>query len=131
MVAPDIRIKRIYDPAEPDDGLRVLVTTYWPRGVSKQAVPRWERNLGVPAITLRPWLDGNLTAAEFERQYRQYLSTSGPAQAAMRFLLTDQAGRITLLTSLKELQRSHLPFLKAALLEMADGSTFSATSPAH
>lgn len=121
MPAPDVRIKRVYDPAEPDDGLRVLVTTYWPRGVSKQAVPRWERDLGVPAETLRPWLGGQLSPQEFEQQYRRYLSASPQAQAALRSLLAEHPERITLLTSIKDLGRSHLPFLKAALLEMVDG----------
>ncbi len=128
MSAPDVRIKRIYDPAAADDGLRVLVTTYWPRGVSRQAVPRWERDLGVPVETLRPWLDHKLSPQEFERQYLAYLHSSDRAQAALRSLLADQPERITLLTSLKDLQHSHLHLLKAALLAMAGGSGFSGTS---
>nr|WP_260864778.1 MULTISPECIES: DUF488 family protein [Streptomyces] len=27
-----VRVRRIYDPPEPDDGLRVLVDRLWPRG---------------------------------------------------------------------------------------------------
>lgn len=34
-MACDVRSKRIYDPAEPDDGYRVLIDHVWPRGVSK------------------------------------------------------------------------------------------------
>ena len=33
----DIRIKRIYDEASPDDGQRLLVDRLWPRGVTKEA----------------------------------------------------------------------------------------------
>jgi uncharacterized protein YeaO (DUF488 family) len=33
---PMIKLKRIYEPASKDDGLRVLVERLWPRGVSKQ-----------------------------------------------------------------------------------------------
>jgi uncharacterized protein YeaO (DUF488 family) len=31
----EIRTKRIYDPADPADGARVLVDRIWPRGVRK------------------------------------------------------------------------------------------------
>jgi uncharacterized protein YeaO (DUF488 family) len=31
-----IQLKRAYEAASPDDGLRVLVERLWPRGVSKQ-----------------------------------------------------------------------------------------------
>jgi hypothetical protein len=33
---PMIKLKRAYEPASKDDGLRVLVERLWPRGVSKQ-----------------------------------------------------------------------------------------------
>lgn len=118
----DIRIKRIYDAPEPDDGLRVLVTTYWPRGVNREAVPRWERSLGVPAPLLRLWLDGQLPRCDFERGYRDYLGASIEAQQALRALLKAAPARITLLTSLKELDRSHLPILRTVLSELAGGS---------
>ena len=32
----DVRLKRVYDAAAPDDGYRVLVDRLWPRGVSKE-----------------------------------------------------------------------------------------------
>ena len=34
--APDIQVKRIYDPTEQKDGARVLVDRLWPRGVRKE-----------------------------------------------------------------------------------------------
>ena len=40
-MAIDVRTKRIYDPAEADDGYRVLIDHIWPRGVSRErARPR-------------------------------------------------------------------------------------------
>lgn len=35
-MAADLRIKRIYEPAAPDDGARILIDRLWPRGVSKK-----------------------------------------------------------------------------------------------
>ncbi|HEX7467399.1 MAG TPA: DUF488 family protein, partial [Methanobacterium sp.] len=31
-----IKIKRAYQPAEKEDGIRILVDRLWPRGVSKE-----------------------------------------------------------------------------------------------
>ena len=37
MTAIDVRVKRIYDLAEPGDGYRVLIDHVWPRGVSRES----------------------------------------------------------------------------------------------
>ena len=51
-----IRIKRVYDPVEEADGLRVLVDRIWPRGISKDAarLDSWARSIS-PSDELRRW----------------------------------------------------------------------------
>ena len=39
---PGVRLKRIYDEPEPEDGLRILVTRYWPRGVPREKADWYE-----------------------------------------------------------------------------------------
>jgi uncharacterized protein YeaO (DUF488 family) len=34
-----IRLKRVYDPASDDDGVRFLVERLWPRGLKKTDLP--------------------------------------------------------------------------------------------
>ena len=38
-----VKIKRVYDPASPGDGKRILVDRLWPRGVKKEdaAIDEW------------------------------------------------------------------------------------------
>jgi uncharacterized protein YeaO (DUF488 family) len=57
-MASDVRTKRIYDPAEPGDGYRVLIDHIWPRGVSKERaeVDEWAKELA-PSAELRKWFD--------------------------------------------------------------------------
>ena len=45
--AGHFRIKRIYEPAGKDDGLRVLVDRLWPRGIAKKKarIDLWLRDL--------------------------------------------------------------------------------------
>ncbi|ARW09727.1 DNA-3-methyladenine glycosylase II [Acetobacter ascendens] len=47
---PDIRIRRVYEEAQPDDGARVLVDRLWPRGVSKEraALTLWLKDIAPP-----------------------------------------------------------------------------------
>lgn len=51
-----IRLTRAYEPAEPQDGRRVLVDRIWPRGVSKEAaqIDEWLREIA-PSDELRKW----------------------------------------------------------------------------
>lgn len=75
-----LRIKRVYEDASTDDGMRVLVDRIWPRGVSKERahVARWEKELG-PSTELRKWF-GHEPARfdEFARRYRDELAANQP-----------------------------------------------------
>ena len=75
-MAPDVRIKRIYDPPDPDDGYRVLIDHVWPRGVSRDRarLDEWARELA-PSDALRKWFDHVPERfAEFRRRYRDELT---------------------------------------------------------
>ena len=52
----DVRVKRIYEPAERSDGYRVLVDRLWPRGIShdRAKLDAWEKDLA-PIAALRTW----------------------------------------------------------------------------
>ena len=54
----DVRAKRVYDRAEPQDGYRVLIDHVWPRGISRDRarLDRWARRAG-PSDALRKWFD--------------------------------------------------------------------------
>lgn len=53
---PDVRVKRIYDPADDGDGYRVLIDHVWPRGVSREraGLDCWAKELA-PSAELRKW----------------------------------------------------------------------------
>jgi uncharacterized protein YeaO (DUF488 family) len=52
----DIRVKRVYEPAERSDGYRILIDRLWPRGIShdRAKVDAWEKDLA-PSAGLRTW----------------------------------------------------------------------------
>jgi len=73
-----LRIKRVYEAPEPEDGWRVLVDRLWPRGVSKAraAVDLWAKDVA-PSPELRTWWQHDPERfAEFADRYRAELSTN-------------------------------------------------------
>lgn len=68
-------IKRIYEPAAPRDGYRVLVDRLWPRGISKAKarIDLWLREIA-PSTELRKWFDHDPAKwQEFCARYRAEL----------------------------------------------------------
>ena len=57
------QIKRIYEPASPNDGLRVLVDRLWPRGLKKESavLTSWMKEVA-PSTVLR-MRAGNIVAS--------------------------------------------------------------------
>lgn len=74
-LAPDVRVRRVYDPPTADDGRRILVDRIWPRGVSRAeaAIDLWVRDVA-PSTDLRRWFGHDPARwPEFTRRYRQEL----------------------------------------------------------
>jgi uncharacterized protein YeaO (DUF488 family) len=74
-VSLDVRIKRVYDPAEPGDGHRVLIDRLWPRSVSRERarLGEWARDLA-PSDGLRRWFNHDPERfPEFRERYREEL----------------------------------------------------------
>jgi len=82
-----IRLKRAYDPAEPEDGTRILVDRLWPRGLSRDAakVDHWLKEVA-PSAELRRWFGHDPAKwAEFHRRYDAELAHN-PALEELRAL---------------------------------------------
>jgi uncharacterized protein YeaO (DUF488 family) len=64
-----IQLKRVYEPASAEDGLRVLVERLWPRGLSKEraALDLWMKEIA-PSPELRKWYGHELQKWEAFRQ---------------------------------------------------------------
>lgn len=110
-----IQIKRVYDKAQTADGLRVLVDRLWPRGVAKEnaAIDVWAKELA-PSNELRKWFHSHSDQYhEFTVRYRAELEERLP-ELQERIAELSQP-RLTLVTSVKEPERSHVPVLQRFL----------------
>lgn len=108
-----VRVRRVYDPPEPDDGVRVLVDRLWPRGLAKvdARVDEWPKAL-TPSNELRRWYHGpEGTSEEFSRRYEAELAAPEAADALGRLRRLAADARLTLLTSVKEPEHGHTAVL--------------------
>lgn len=82
----DVRVKRVYEPAERSDGYRMLIDRLWPRGVShdRARLDAWERDLA-PSAALRTWFGHRPDRfEEFRRRYLQELRQQRPRLLELR-----------------------------------------------
>ena len=110
---PEFRVRRVYDPPEPADGVRVLVDRLWPRGLSKQAaaVNEWPKELTPSTELRRAYHQEQIGFATFEQRYRAELSAPEPQAAVQHLRTLARDSTVTLVTAVKDPDHSHVPVL--------------------
>ncbi len=105
--------KSVYSPAEKSDGKRILVMTLWPRGISKDKVDVWMKELGTPRDLIKKYKAGKVTWKEFSSEYKRSLKGK---EALLRSLAEEsKRGTITLLCTEKDPATCHRSLLKEAI----------------
>lgn len=112
-----VQVRRIYDDAEPDDGVRVLVDRLWPRGMSKERaqLDEWCKEIA-PSTELRQWYGHDRQRfAEFGRRYRDELADADHAALVDDLGEFAKRGKLTLLTATREMDISAAAVLRDVL----------------
>ncbi|NNN29909.1 DUF488 family protein [Streptomyces sp. S3(2020)] len=112
-----VRVRRVYESPEPEDGVRVLVDRLWPRGLSKDAarVDEWPKAM-TPSTELRRWYHaGEGTYEEFAGRYEAELAAPEAAELLAHVRELAGKGPVTLLTAAKAPQESHAAVLARLL----------------
>jgi uncharacterized protein YeaO (DUF488 family) len=120
--ASDIRAKRVYDPPDAEDGLRVLVDRLWPRGVRKDEakLTLWLKDIA-PSDDLRRWFGHDPARfAEFSRRYWAELGANKQAVSQMKDLL--KTGPVTLLYAAHDEEHNNARVLADYLKSRARGA---------
>ncbi len=105
--------KSIYAPPEKSDGKRILVMTLWPRGVSKDKVDAWMKELGTPRDLIRRYKEGKVTWKAFASEYKRSLR----GKESLLKSLAEESKRttITLLCTERDPSACHRSLLKEAI----------------
>lgn len=106
-----IAVKRVYEAAHPDDGMRVLVDRVWPRGVKKEdaRIDLWLKDVA-PSTELRKWFGHDPEKwDEFQARYRAELE-GNEALAELRKL--SRKGRLTLVYGARDEKHNNAQALR-------------------
>lgn len=115
----DIRIKRVYEAALPEDGYRVLVDRLWPRGLSRERVraSMWLKD-AAPSTALRKWFGHDPARfGEFRRRYLEELAAKPEVIGGLPDLARKE--RVTLLYAARDPECNHAVVLRDWLLSRA------------
>ncbi len=108
-----IRVKRVYDPPEREDGKRFLVERLWPRGMRKEALEMddWLKEVA-PSTALRQWFGHDTERwSGFQTRYRKELreqarDRDGEPNGIARLLQAARHGNVTLLYSARDTEHN-------------------------
>ena len=107
-----VDIKRVYEQAADEDGVRILVDRLWPRGVSKEraALSSWLKDVA-PSPDLRRWWHHDPDRFEdFARRYRTELDDN-PALEDLLSIVREH-DRTTLVYAAKDPAVNHALILR-------------------
>lgn len=113
----DIQIKRVYEPAEPSDGMRILVDKLWPRGIKKESLKmdEWAKAL-TPSTEARKAFGHKAENFEsFKSRYLAELNANPEAAAYVEHLRQLAPEKLTLLYAARDPQINHAVILKSWL----------------
>jgi uncharacterized protein YeaO (DUF488 family) len=116
-----LKIKRAYDPAEPEDGSRILVDRLWPRGLTKEEarIDDWRKDIS-PSAELRTWFGHDPVKWEdFRKRYRMELERAGKLDDLAKIGRESQTTDITLVFAAKDIEHSHAKFLQELIRELS------------
>ena len=119
----DIVTKRIYEPATATDGHRVLIMRLWPRGIRKERVSVWLKELGPVPELLRAYLDKALTWEQYVPRYLAGLERPEAQAALAEVRRRADDGRVTLLCGCPDETRCHRSLLRTYLLDSPRAAT--------
>ena len=116
----NIKIKRVYEQPDKDDGRRILVDRIWPRGISKDEarLSEWRKDLA-PSNDLREWFGHDPERwEEFKERYRAELEEAGKMGDIRD--IAERAGEenVTLLFGAKDTKHNNARALEAFVGEV-------------
>ncbi len=115
-LAANIRLKRVYDPPSPEDGRRILITRYWPRGVPKAAVDEYTTKVAPSRELLREIKHEGLAWEALVPRYLEEMKNPDAVAEIRRLAKLAESERITLMCTCEDEQRCHRSLLKDLIL---------------
>jgi uncharacterized protein YeaO (DUF488 family) len=107
-----IRTKSIYDAAEPEDGIRVLTTNYWPRGVTRERAGTYARTLAPTRDLLRAFKEGAIGWPEYEVRYLEEMRGEKQRDEIARLARASKEETVTVMCVCRDDAQCHRRLLR-------------------
>jgi uncharacterized protein YeaO (DUF488 family) len=111
----NIRIKRVYEEPDGEDGIRILVDRLWPRGLTKEKakVDLWLKDVA-PSTELRKWFAHDAAKwAEFQARYCEELKKNKEQLSLLKQEVAK--GTVTLVYGARDQQHNEAVILQRLL----------------
>ena len=128
-----VRLKRAYEPVDPDDGYRVLVERLWPRGLRKEQghFAEWLKDIA-PSDSLRKWFHHDAGRwAEFEQRYTRELGSEAARAVFDDLVRRAESETVTLVFSSHDEAHNNAVVLKRMIERRLQRSRRATRAPAH
>ena len=106
---PTVQTKRIFEYPEEADGLRVLITRYWPRGISRDAVDEYVQDLAPSRALLHAYRDGQLDWPRYRHQFRIEMQEERARKQIHRLANAARSTTVTLCPAFERNQAEVVP----------------------
>jgi uncharacterized protein YeaO (DUF488 family) len=114
-----VKTKSIYEPPSPQDGVRILVTRFYPRGVKKGRFDRWDKRLSPSRELVLSYKAGRIGWKKFSLSFLREMKSQDSATAIEDLMSLSKHGDVTLLCYEKEGENCHRQLLKRLVAKKA------------
>jgi uncharacterized protein YeaO (DUF488 family) len=108
-----IQVKRVSDPAEPEDGFRLLTMRRWPRGVAKGKISGWDKRLAPSTELLADVRTRVISWQEYVNRYRwERVNRPDPLKGVANLRRQVNIETVTVMCGCKDQAHCHRTLLK-------------------
>lgn len=118
-----LKVKRIYEARQNDDGIRILVDRLWPRGLSsaKAGIDEWMKELS-PSDKLRQWFAHKTENwLEFRQRYMEELANPQKVEALERIARLSLNSNVTLVYAARDSEHNNAIVLAEYVTSLTKG----------
>jgi uncharacterized protein YeaO (DUF488 family) len=129
-ISRNVRMKHVYDPPSPEDGYRILITRYWPRGIKREAVDENDTKLAPSRELLREFKHAGMAWEPYAKRYLHEMASEESQRDIERLAEIAHTRTITLMCVCEDETHCHRSLLRDLILSNAKSSRHRAKSRA-
>src|ERR1035437_3001253 len=117
----ELKIKRVYEKPDKEDGIRILVDRLWPRGLTKEkaSIDLWLKDIA-PSTELRKWFGHDPEKwKEFKEKYIKEISAPEETRLLQNISHNAKHATVTLVYGARDTEHSNVKVLEELLTKMA------------